>query len=165
MIANAKQYNEKASQVFADAEKIRKMVSVFMEDRNPAYRTGTYQPVPTPIPDNWRERLKQDPEDVSEETPQAATEDTKDAAKFIRKSGRNSAASPVVQKTERRATSTPAGGDAEDAGESFEGNTFQQAQDKIMTEMINLTDDESVALEFEFQILQSSLTVYSPATI
>ena len=142
MIANAKQFNEKASQVFADAEKIRKMVSVYMEDRNPAYRTPGYQPLPTPIPDNWRERLKQGSTVADDDLVEAGTSDPGGTTKSTRKSGRNAAPSPASAKEERRASSTPAVADVEGAGESFEGNTFQQAQEKLILEMMKLTDDE-----------------------
>ena len=138
MIANAKSYNEKTSQVYADAEKIRKIVSVFMERENPAYKTANYQPTPTAVPEKGR-KLKQEP--TTGQTP--ADEDTLEA-RPSRRSGRNPASSPP--KEERRASSTPAVKDAEGAGESFEGDTFQQAQEKIITELMNLTDDEYVAL-------------------
>lgn len=55
-----------------------------------------------------------------------------------------SGSSSAQASTSRRATSTPGVQDVEGAGESFEGDTFQQAQDKIITEMINLKNDESV---------------------
>lgn len=42
----------------------------------------------------------------------------------------------------RRASSTPAVQDAEGAFEGFDGNTFQEAQEKIITELINFKDDE-----------------------
>ena len=137
MIANAKQYNEKTSQVYGDAEKIRKIVSVFMERENPAYKTANYTPTPTAVPEKGRE-LKREPTAA----PAANSEETA-AARSSRRSGRNPASSPAEEK--RRASSTPAVKDAEGAGESFESDTFQQAQEKIITEMMNLTDDEYVS--------------------
>ena len=140
MIANAKSYNEKTSQIYSDAEKIRKIVSVFMENHNPAYKKGGYQPTATAVPERWR--------DVKEETKTGQdggeTVEETAAARSSRRSGRNPALSPVLAKENRRASSTPAVKDAEGAGESFEGNTFQQAQEKIITELMNLTDDEYV---------------------
>lgn len=137
MITNAKSYNEKTSQIYSDAEKIRKIVSVFMENHNPAYKKGGYQPTATAVPDG---------RDVKQETKAEedadATGDGTAAGRSSRRSGRNPVLSPVLAKENRRASSTPAVKDAEGAGESFEGNTFQQAQEKIITELMNLTDDE-----------------------
>ena len=140
MIANAKSYNEKTSQIYADAEKIRKIVSVFMEKENPAYKTATYQPTATVVPDRGRD-VKQ--ETKAGQSTNAADEETA-GARSSRRSGRNPASSPALAKETRRASSTPAVKDAEGAGESFEGDTFQQAQEKIISEMMNLTDDEYV---------------------
>lgn len=92
MISNAKSFNEKSSQLFSDAEKIRKAVSNFMLENNPAYQTDGYKPFPTPVP------LDEEKED-EEMTP-------------------------------------------EGLGESFEGDTFQRAQEKIVAEMLDLRNDE-----------------------
>ena len=140
MIANAKSYNEKTSQIYADAEKIRKIVSVFMEKENPAYKTASYQPTATVVPEKGR--------DVKRETKTAQhineVDDEAVGPRSSRRSGRNPVLSPALAKENRRASSTPAVKDAEGAGESFEGDTFQQAQEKIISEMMNLTDDECV---------------------
>ena len=161
MIANAKQYNEKNSQIFADAEKIRKMVSVYMEDRNPAYRTPGYQPVPTPIPTGGQEPSSQDPSRISQDDTPVKTEDNADNSKSTRKSGRTVSTPSISAKDDRRASSTPAVADAEGAGEGFEGNSFQQAQDKIITEMMNLTDDEydSTAVAEDRRLIDTSETI------
>lgn len=53
MISNAKSFNVKSSQVFSDAEKIRKIIQIFMMENNPAYKTPGYQPFATPVPENW----------------------------------------------------------------------------------------------------------------
>lgn len=140
MIANAKSYNEKTSQIYSDAEKIRKIVSVFMENHNPDYQKGGYQPTATAVPDGWRD-MKQETRTGQE--PSADVEETA-GGRSSRRSGRNPATSPTLAKENRRASSTPAVKDAEGAGESFEGNTFQEAQEKIITELMNLTDDEYV---------------------
>ena len=52
MIQNAKEYNEKGSQVYDDAERIRKALSNFMTKTNPAYKLiPGYVAFPTPLPD------------------------------------------------------------------------------------------------------------------
>src|SRR6266498_5235381 len=50
MVKNAKDYNDKSSAIFADAERIRKLLSNFMVKHNPAYQDPSYSAVPTPIP-------------------------------------------------------------------------------------------------------------------
>lgn len=141
MIANAKQYNERNSQVFFDAEKIRKMVSVYMEDRNPAYRIPGYQPVPTPIPENWRERQAQGAmSDHDEEEP--AVRNAPSEPISTRKSGRNAANSPAVSKRDRKTSSTPARNEGTAIDGSFGGKNFQQAQEQIVTQMLELEDEE-----------------------
>lgn len=52
MVQNAKDYNSSKSEVFDDAERIRKALSNFMPKHNPAYLDPEYRAVPTPIPDH-----------------------------------------------------------------------------------------------------------------
>ncbi|KAK3179044.1 hypothetical protein OEA41_001183 [Lepraria neglecta] len=140
MIRNAKSFNEKRSQVFCDSEKVRKILSRFMEEHNPAYKSSDYTAYTTPVPpdrqENIREQkvaqaqnaqIKDDPEE--EEKP------TGRRTRLVTHVGSSSAAN------NRRASSTPAVQDADGAYESFEGNTFQQAQEKMITEMMNYKDD------------------------
>lgn len=141
MIANAKSFNEKKSQVFSDSEKIRKILSRYMEDNNPAYGNPEYSAYTTPIPEGWLEKL-QERNDVQgndlqvKGDPEEEPKPTARRTRLVTHVGSSSAAN------DRRASSTPAVQDAEGAYESFEGNTFQQAQEKIVTEMINYTDDQ-----------------------
>lgn len=169
MIGNAKSFNQKSSQVFSDAEKIRKITSSFMEENNPAYRTGDYQPSATPVPEGWREKLKKEipqVDDVDDVDEVSAPEEGVNGTRPGRRSGRSAAPSSTVAINGRRASSTPAVLDAEGAGETFEGNTFQQAQDKIISEMINLKDDEYVVAfaAFDFGLRSSAATNRYPQT-
>lgn len=140
MIANAKSFNEKKSQVFSDSEKIRKILSRYMEDNNPAYSNPEYSAYTTPIPDGWLERLQERKgaaNDVAvKEDPEEEAKPPGRRTRLITHVGSSSAAN------NRRASSTPAVQDAEGAYESFDGNTFQQAQEKIVTEIIKYTDDQ-----------------------
>ena len=151
MVGNAKSFNEKSSEIFSDAEKIRKALVAFMTQNNPAYKTGNYVPAPTPVPEGWQDRLEkqEDPPDADaegetdhEEAPKEAPKETPEQPKPPAKVAGSSS---INASNSRRASSTPAVQDAEGAGESFEGNTFQQAQEKIITEMINLKNDECVS--------------------
>lgn len=142
MVSNAKSFNEKSSELFSDAEKIRKLVVSFMTRHNPAYETGEYTPYSTPVPVGWQNRLQAESEahdiDADGETdPDEATNNTYAA------SVTNATNATTTKPAEyREASSTPVIQDAEGAGESFEGNNFQQAQDKLLTEMINLKNDK-----------------------
>lgn len=50
MVTNAKEYYPRHSQIFEDAERVRKALSNFMTKTNPAYSRGGYTAVPTPLP-------------------------------------------------------------------------------------------------------------------
>lgn len=58
MVQNAKDYNTSGSQIFEDAERIRKALSNFMPKHNPAYLDPEYRAVPTPIPEHLIQRLR-----------------------------------------------------------------------------------------------------------
>lgn len=143
MISNAKAFNEKRSQAFSDSEKIRKQLQVFMQENNPAYKDPNYIPYTTPVPEGWRVKIEE-PEDTHEQDaegetdPEEVAKPTAKRTRLVTRVGSSAAAN------DRRASSTPAVQDVEGAYESFEGNTFQQAQEKIVTEIINHKDAEYV---------------------
>lgn len=58
LIQNAKEYNSSKSEVFEDAERIRKTLSNFMPKHNPAYMNPDYRAYPTPIPQNLVDRMR-----------------------------------------------------------------------------------------------------------
>ena len=153
MIGNAKSFNQKSSPVFSDAEKMRKAVVAFMTENNPAYKTGNYVPGPTPIPEGWQAQLEEENEAVDadadgetehDETPPQPEPPSPPPAATRKQRLAAARSASVNTGKDRRASSTPAVQDAEGAGESFDGDNFQQAQEKIITEMINLKNDESV---------------------
>ena len=108
-----------------------------MKDINPAYRDPNYQSFPTPLPGE-EEAVTANSNDEDDGT---GHEEEKHKTQLRLRLGAPSAAKEEGQ---RRATSTPAVQSVTDAGESFEGNNFQQAQEKIIAEMIDLYDDEWV---------------------
>ena len=141
MISNAKAFNEKRSQAFSDSEKIRKQLQVFMQVNNPAYKDASYVPYTTPVPEGWRVKQEK-PENTHEQDaegepdPEEVAKPTEKRTRLVTRVGSSAAAN------DRRASSTPAVQDVEGAYESFEGNTFQQAQEKIVGEIMNHTDAE-----------------------
>ena len=145
MVSNAKSFNPKTSQIYSDAEKVRKLVSNFMVERNPAYRDPNYQAVATPVPGSWDSKPSRNGASRAPKVSDTIKlEEPISETRSGRRSGRNPIQTPAADEDSRRASSTPAVQDAEGAGESFEGNSFQQAQDKIVTEMMSLTDEEYV---------------------
>lgn len=130
LVSNAKKYNDKSSVIFADAERIRKIVTSTMPSINPAYKDPNYVPFATPIPEEASEK-------------RGRSEDS--AAKDQSKGDGEEAAGD--------AQGTPAENEEEkEEDEGFEGKTLQEAQDKIIMELIHLKDDEFVAHVPVFQL-------------
>jgi hypothetical protein len=130
MIWNAKEYNEKGSQVYEDAERLRKACSNYMTKTNPAYKISGFQCNPTPLPGD-EVKLKADHGRVIEEE----REDDEKAGKRGR-SGRNSG--PTLAIKEIPAPSLP---ETHHNGVGFSGLNFQLAQEKILTDMISYKED------------------------
>ena len=152
LVSNAKSFNERTSEIFSDAEKIRKMVSNYMVKTNPAYKDGSgYTPFPTPIPgeNGTKEEIGPDVDADGDTDPEASV------AAIPRRIVTLHGPSAEKEELRRRASSTPAVQDAVDAGESFEGNTFQQVQEKIVTEMIQLQNEEGELISGPFLNLPS----------
>ncbi|RMZ91450.1 hypothetical protein DV736_g1317, partial [Chaetothyriales sp. CBS 134916] len=59
VVQNAKDYNDSRSEIFQDAERIRKALSNFMPKHNPAYEDPDYRAVPTPIPQGLLDRMRE----------------------------------------------------------------------------------------------------------
>ncbi|KAI2614845.1 Bromodomain-containing protein [Hypoxylon sp. NC1633] len=80
LVSNAKEVNERSSMAFGDAERVRKAVSNLMVKYNPAYKSGNYQAVatplpPTPEPDDSEEEEEDEDADGEEEQRDAVVED------------------------------------------------------------------------------------------
>ena len=113
MVGNAKSFNQKSSEIFSDAEKIRKALVAFMIPNNPAYKTGSYVPGPTPVPDDWQDHLEKQeelPEDDAEgetdheeapkedsEQPEASAKDDANRTSANASKSRRATSTPVVQ--------------------------------------------------------------------
>ncbi|KAL8707436.1 MAG: hypothetical protein Q9220_007524 [cf. Caloplaca sp. 1 TL-2023] len=140
MILNAKSFNEKSSAIFSDAEKIRKAVSNFMVDNNPAYHSGDYKPFPTPVPEDWQERLPKEKKVEEAESDPKSEVDLSGEGMTTRR-----ASSAATGQSNVRTSATPAVPEIDGIGESFDGDTFQKAQEKIVAEMLELTNEEYVS--------------------
>lgn len=136
MVTNAKSFNERSSEVFADAERIRKLLANFMSKHNVAYKDPSYVPFPTPLP-GQAEGGDKEPDADGDTEPELVNGKVQKLSTFV-----GSNPGPGKRADGRTASSTPVVEDAEGAGESFVGDTFQLAQEKILTELIHLKDDE-----------------------
>ena len=148
LVSNAKSYNERNSEVFSDAEKIRKMVSNHMTKVNPAYRDPSYQSFPTPIPGDIQVNSSANNLTKEEDAEADADGETDHEDPEVKPRRLVTLHGPSAEKEQirRTASSTPVVLGAADAGESFKGNTFQQVQEKIVTELIELKNQEYVKL-------------------
>ncbi|OKL56705.1 hypothetical protein UA08_07846 [Talaromyces atroroseus] len=122
LVSNAKKYNEKGSLLFADAERIRKIVTNTMPKINPAYNDPNYVPFPTPIPDQVQTQAPSD-EDADGQDQNADAEIDAEDEKSVQPSDQ------ALEKDEQEEL-------------NFEGNTIQLAQDKIISELIHLRDEQ-----------------------
>jgi hypothetical protein len=160
LVQNAKEYNEKESLIHKDAERIRKIVATWMQKHNPAYRDPKYVPYPTPIPVNIpRSELagaavgddvdaegESDHELASTDATASATP-TSETPGPKRKPGRPFKNPASELEAQRRASSMPGADPSNRLGGSFNGLTFQQAQEKILEEMVNYKEDEELVFQ------------------
>lgn len=158
MVTNAKEYYHKGSEVFEDAERVRKALSNYMTKTNPAYKLiPGYSCQAAPIPED----LQALPAEVGDEDEgdedaegeeEAEAEDTEenddeeDSSAQTRKKiilKRKAPSRPMrqgstpVRKTEGRSRAKP---DHEYEGVPYKGLNFQEAQEKIVEELIRKPD-------------------------
>jgi hypothetical protein len=144
MVQNAKDYNTKGSVIYEDAERIRKAVSNYMVKVNPAYKTPGYVAFPTPLPEEG--------DDVSDEDAEGEPESEEETLPTSKRRGR---AAKNGQANTPRLSETPARSISNYADVGYEGLTFQQAQEKIVEDL--LTQKELPELAILFSLHDSSL--------
>ncbi len=154
MIANAKEFNQKGSEIYDDAERIRKALSNFMTKTNPAYKTHGYVAFPTPIPTD----LQDDAEDAEgeaedEEDAEGEIDEEVPAAPPVkRRPGRppkNPAAHQLAQ--QQRSSTTPARSESHFSSVGYTGLNFQQAQEKLISDLIRYKEEELVFVSTRIQ--------------
>lgn len=121
MVLNAKEYNEKGSQIYDDAERLRKGFSNYMTKVNPAYKVHGFVVTPVALPG---EESVDDEVEPEVEEPIAA------------KRGKIRGSKPAA-----KSPPPPAWKVAKYAGKGFSALTFQQAQEKVVEDMILFNDD------------------------
>lgn len=153
MISNAKEYNERGSEIHDDAERIRKAVSNYMTKINPAYKKSNYVPFPTPLPAEPLPEADQDADGDEDEDAEGSDED---ADGEIDTEAPNPA--PVAKRRPGRPPKNPSLNNAANGGRSsatptsitdsqynnvgFQSLTFQQAQEKIVADILRYKEDE-----------------------
>jgi hypothetical protein len=128
MVQNAKDFNDKRSLIYEDAERVRKGASNWFVRHNPAYNDRNYVAKPTPIPG---------------ETNGTPMQHAHISLKITNKSA--SARTPAAPATPARSAKEQeeqADGEKDADGEpeglsDFRGKTYQQAQEQLIQELID----------------------------
>jgi hypothetical protein len=146
LIQNAKDFNDPKSEIFEDAERIRKLVFNFMKINNPAYKEDSrYSAFPTPIPQSQAAPLQNG---VAKADSESARDRRGSSVKL--KLGTPARGSEQPDKRSSVAPSAATGEDeAEEDGEEarmenidFTGKSFQEAQQAIIAFLLHYADDE-----------------------
>ncbi|KAF1975257.1 Bromodomain-containing protein [Bimuria novae-zelandiae CBS 107.79] len=143
LVNNAKSYNDRKSAIYEDAERLRKTASNWMVKHNPAYRREGYQAIATPVPGEEPVPYGKPIPRVHPSTPKAApsTPDTSSAERPRRAAAvaATQAVTPAPSKLRQSASAAPEEGDNTD----FNRKSFQQAQEQIITGLINYVEPDS----------------------
>ena len=154
LVQNAKAFNDDESQIFQDAERIRKLVFNFMKVNNPAYKEDpNYSAVATAIP-------KPDAKIAIAPTQNGAHVKKSEAEVPVSRQAIEKPKLTATKKSseppDRKASVAPSattgdaeqdGDDDEEAGDgeielNLEGKTFQEAQQAIISHLLRYTDEE-----------------------
>ena len=146
LVDNAKSYNEQGSQIYEDAERMRKLIYNYMKGNNPAYKDPGYQAFPTAIPDTQPPTVQNGGRKASSTASPGPREGS---AKLKLSLSARTSEQPAKQTS--IAPSAGTGADEEDdaGGESggandidFTGMTFQDAQQKMIAFLLRYHDEE-----------------------
>lgn len=152
MVQNAKEYNMPKSPIVNDAERVRKMAFNFMKQNNPAYKDPNYVAIATPVPDA-----------PTEKTTKLRLNAPSKALPTANAAGKSSSGSPTIgtpsgsepikpkgvvpfvtsTKTEDEKPRVPG------VGKDFKSMSFQEAQEKILMDLIEYVEPDSGLKIFE----------------
>ena len=128
MVNNAKHFNDRKSQIYEDAERVRKTTFNYMVKHNPAYKDKQYAAIATPLPAEAQK--ESEPTANSQETNQRMSEEAP-----LRQS--------VSEGLPTRSASQDGGPTKgqpskveEDLALDFTGKDLQEAQEMIISELI-----------------------------
>ena len=142
MVQNAKDYNSTGSEIYEDAERIRKLVYNYMKSHNPAYTENpNYASFPTPIPKPGEKKINGTAEGHGTNGRTSATP---------ARNAKTKASSPSEPPDRKPSVAVGAanGDNAEhESGVDFTGLSFQDAQFAILDALLKTTDEEYVSHE------------------
>lgn len=157
LVNNAKHFNDKKSLIYEDAERIRKTASNWMVKNNPAYKDSSYVAVATPIPEtavNGSSKteaqevstpVSQRPRrgTVSSQPPPSAKEKrpTRGRPKKQEQQPEESKVEAEEEEEEEQEQEQDDNDEAEEDMFDFTGKTFQQAQDNLISGIIDYVED------------------------
>ncbi|TKA78437.1 hypothetical protein B0A55_03048 [Friedmanniomyces simplex] len=159
MVQNAKEYNAPKSDIYEDAERIRKLVFNYMKQNNPQYaQDPNYTSFPTPIPhtnggpvqngtheDEGEDELQSDPMATESEQPRKPAASAAKASE-PRSDRKESLAPSATTGDDDGGYGGGGGGDALD----FDGLSFQDAQQRIISYLLHYTDEEGLEIYSPF---------------
>lgn len=167
MIANAKEYYPRSSSVFDDAERVRKTLSNYMTKNNPAYNKRGYQALPTPLPDEESEDNgeEEEQEEADEEEAGEEEEEEEEQEEEEEEDEGPRRRSIILKRREAPSRSRPRRSSAYQAspkpatpakpdghqyeGVPYKGLSFQEAQEKIVEELLRHQEPEYEDAYFE----------------
>jgi hypothetical protein len=153
MVQNAKDYNSTGSEIYEDAERIRKLVYNYMKSHNPAYTENpNYASFPTPIPKPGEKKTNGATESHGTNGRTSATP---------ARNAKTKASSPLDPPERKPSVAVDAAnGDAEhESGVNFTGLSFQDAQFAILDALLKTTDEEYVSRDSCLQCETNADTV------
>lgn len=153
MIDNAKHYNEPASLIFQDAERLRKLLVAFMKENNPAYKIDpNYVPKATEVPhDAGLDKAPPDSDVDAEgelDIEPALVEPAPAAAAAPPPSRPRGRPRGSLNRVGGRSSATPAS-ENRYTGPGYAGLTFQQAQEKILYDLQEQVSPQTNEPKFE----------------
>ncbi|KAK3714650.1 hypothetical protein LTR37_007630 [Vermiconidia calcicola] len=155
MIQNAKDFNDPKSEIYEDAERIRKLVFNFMKVNNPAYKEDSkYSAFPTPTPQSEAAPVQNGAHKADNETAPGSRE--------MSSKPRQAPASRVSEEPDQKASVAPSATTGEDAGDDedgeeeggddieFAGKNFQEAQQMMISYLLKYQDAEGLEIYSPF---------------
>lgn len=170
LVSNAKETNARQSEIFGDAERVRKAVSNLMVKYNPAYKLGNYQATATPIPSEGgrdahadmhdtvstpvpqRVRIKSrsqpqpkpvEPEPEDEDAEGEDDDEEHTSSRSVRRKASSRTLKITMSSASKSITRNPAAvkNDTLYENTDYKGLSFQQAQEKVIEEIIRKKDE------------------------
>lgn len=141
MIQNAKDFNMPKSEIFEDAERMRKLAYNYMKVNNPAYKLDpTYSSFPTPVPLEKGKAAGQ-ARTSSEQIRVSNGEDKQIRPTNVLKRSESRSQPKLPLEHSEDAHESETGAD-EGPDYNFEGKSFQEAQQIIISELLSHADAE-----------------------